>query len=217
MKRIRLLKIKSATTILSLMCSISLLCQNDTIIVKSFNPNQILCENQVTLPDSVKNGYIKCNTKEGKPLVSGQYTNNQRSGIWIWYENKNVRYTDTSEIYDYDKKKVIFCRDTSLKGPRYPGGYNDFTNDIRKGIKIPKELLKEYDGKKIIAVFSLSCEGKVSDISFHPKSEFKNSVIESLVIDALKQNYDLWIPCKDSNWWNTFGVKFNLPLIVRDK
>jgi hypothetical protein len=203
---------KTPITTLLLFYTACLFGQKETTVIQTYYPNQsVYDEYQISFPDSSKNGYFKRFTKTGRICASGQYKNNERIGIWVWFPYTEARFRDTVEIYDYDTRKEVFFKDTANKMPRYPGGYDEFGIDLGKSLKFPIELLQKYDGKTIIAQYKLSCDGKISDVKFSPKSHFRDKTVEDLIVNALTKEYYLWIPCKDGSW-DSNAIGFNMPI-----
>lgn len=192
-----------------------LLCQSDKGIIRTHYPKgSVYQEYQISLPDSNINGYFKRYTPMGKLLISGQFKNNQRSGRWVWFPNTEATYRDTVEVYDYDAKAEIYFRDTLVKGPRYPGGDSEFQNDIAKQLNFPKELITKYIGKRIIAQIKLGCTGRITEVNFSAKSDFRDKLIEAGIVSALTKEYPLWIPCKDP-LWDSLSIRYSIPFLIK--
>jgi hypothetical protein len=208
---------KSLITTLLLFYAACLFGQSDTTVIQTFYPNQsVYDEYQISLPDSNKNGYFKRFTKTGRLHITGQYKNNERTGKWVWFPYTEARYRDTVEVYDYDTRTEIYFRDTAVTAPRYPGGDAEFGNDVGRQLIFPNELMTKYDGKSITAYYKLSCTGKITDVKFTVKCDFRDKVIEDIIIAALTKDYPLWIPCKDPSWDN-LTIRFGLPITIKLK
>jgi hypothetical protein len=181
---------KTSITTLLLFYTAFLFGQSATTVIQTYYPNQsVYDEYQISLPDSNKNGYFKRFTNTGKIYTTGQYKNNERTGRWVWFPYTEARYRDTVQVYDYDTKTEIYFRDTAIKGPRYPGGDSEFANDVGRQLRLPSELVTKYDGKTITAKYKLSCTGKITDIKFTVKCDFRDKVIEDMIVAALTKDY----------------------------
>jgi hypothetical protein len=187
-------------------------------IVYTYYPNRVVYEEyKINCKDSVKNGYYKRYTTQGKILTQGVYKNGTRIGIWIWYANKEARVRDTIEKYNYDTHVSIFYKDTLYNGPRYPGGMDEFIRDVVSEIKIPDSLMAKYNGGKITPVFKLNCDGNITNIKFRIRNEAANNdqQMQEIIKAVLIKKYPLWIPCKDTTKWNEdIAIAYEIPFII---
>lgn len=197
--------------------SILLNAQSDSTARTYYAKGSLYEEYQVNSKDSLRNGYYKRYTEGGKVLAEGRYDKNNRSGVWIYYANKEARVRDTVEIYDYNLRKAIYYKYADYIGTRYPGGLEEFVIDFTANLKIPDRLIAKHAGRKITPTFKLNCDGSISDIKFPINSEynFYDKEVEAIVRYALTQKYPLWIPCRDKTEWDKYPVTYNIPITLK--
>jgi len=191
--------------------------QTDTIIIKTYNSDTKVCEEyQVTLLDSIKNGYYKRYSEHGKTVSEGRYKNNEKIGVWNYYPYKDSD-TGVLEVYNYDIKQELYCNDNvEYSGmPHYPGGLYEFQNDIVSHIKqkIGRDNVKKYRSKSMLVYFKIDKQsGSVTDVEIKPyKNEINDPYLEGLIISVF-QNSPKWILSEKINAGSLMEFKFRQPI-----
>ncbi len=191
--------------------------QTDTIIKKTYFSNTKVCEEyQVTLPDSIKNGYYKRYSEYGKPVSEGRYKNNEKIGVWNYYPYM-VSDTGVLEIYDYDRKQELYYnKNSEYSGiPHYPGGFYEFHTDIVNHIKqkIDWNITKKYKGKSVMVNFVIDKQScSVTDIAIEQyTNEIKDKFLEEIIISVFQDSPN-WICNEVINAGSLMEFKFRQPV-----
>jgi hypothetical protein len=161
--------------------------QTDSLLIKTYysDHSTLFEEYSITLSDSLRNGGYKRFNSKGKPYVSGYYKENQRSGIWDFY-NKYSGYVELIERYDYTLQKEIFYKDIYKRPAHFPGGDEEFINYVQTNKQLDK--LTNIKGE-IIVGFAVDSIGNVNNIKI---LRSLRTDIDSLVIDIL-QSSPKWV------------------------
>jgi hypothetical protein len=191
--------------------------EKTTEVIQTFYPNHSVYEEYtISLPDSLQNGGYKRFTQGGRIWVAGDFKNNLKSGIWIWYVNTEARVRDTVEVYNYDKREQIFFNyDRSLGGSEYIGGFQEFRFDFEKSLKIKEVWIEKYQDKKITVCFKVNCSGEIYDLKFDLMSQFRDAEIEAAIKRALMETAPFWKKCGDNDVDKQLPISLCQPVYIR--
>ena len=167
--------------------SIDSFSQIDSILIKIYYPDKskVFETYWINRTDSSKNGeYIRFNSY-GKIYVKGFYRNNQKIGIWDFY-NKYSGYKELFEKFDFSTYKEIYNKDSLNMQAHFPGGQEELNNFI-----LSKRQLDNFiniKGKVFISI-TIDTLGNLIDTKI---SRGLRTDIDKALIDILK-NSPKWI------------------------
>jgi hypothetical protein len=157
--------------------------------------------------DKKKNGpYLLQKTTSTDTLISGNYINDLKAGIWTYYSKSNHIFLK----YDYDSKQVVFKSDLinrmdsfyiwendkfslqKVESPTIYLGYeNQFNIMLAKIVDMPLNLLtNEMSGFSVVVV-DINEEGQIYNLTLDKglDKEFDKNLFK-----ALQSNEGKWLP-----------------------
>jgi TonB family protein len=174
---------------------------------------------------NIKHGSYNYIIRE-KIIVKGQYTNNEKTGIWEFYNDKD----SLEQKYDYSNKEMIFNNNPNgfsnckvvlneeqtevipeLK-PIFIGGMSSYNRFISDNLKYPKESkVKGIEGRQIVLIY-LTKDGLIKNIKIY-RSISPDIDEEALRLISILPNN--WIPAKHKNEF--VDVVISVPVMFRLK
>ena len=211
-------KVKLVQTILFLLAYGHLIGQSDTSIVKTYyTDKKVFEEYQITTKDSARNGFYKSFSSYGKILSEGKYTNDEKTGEWVYYSN-GASATEIVQKYNHTTQTELFYNyvyEKYLGAPRYPGGLNAMNEYITRGIykNIKKEYFKKYSGKKLEVTFSIDRKsGEVTGVHIVPHSnQIEDPEVEGIII-SIFQKLGKWTLSKTMTEKTNVGFSYTYPI-----
>ncbi|WP_282015309.1 energy transducer TonB [Marinifilum flexuosum] len=165
---------------------------------------------QVDKKSKIKEGfYYVVNTRTKDTLVTGEYLNNKRIGIWKFYKKDSTPHLE----YDYDRNQLASYNsgnriDSTFikKGDKYvldkvdnPQIYIGFENqaefDMIKKIKLPTELMEKHKSGSCLYSFIISKEGILKDITIEQSI---NKNLDKNAIKTIKELNYKWEPARQN-------------------
>ncbi|HRZ95935.1 MAG TPA: energy transducer TonB [Paludibacter sp.] len=152
--------------------------------------------------------YLKLNKLTNDTLISGNFSNNTKSGLWRYFDNsKNVYLT-----YNYDnqhlnqispeisasdsfyiKKDSIFTLEKVDSPPIYLGYKDEFGITMNQNIVLPVEIIENKIIGFCVSTFVVDKQGKMKDIRIEKSL---NKKFNQNIIQTLKTINGDWIPAK---------------------
>lgn len=162
---------------------------------------------QIDKKSKTKNGfYYKISTSTKDTLVVGNYSNDQKTGLWTYNKMNGEKYLE----FNYETKTIAsFCGDELKSDSTYilhdkkfvldrvdhPQIYLGFENEprtyIARNIKLPIEIVKNGISGKSVASFVVDENGKIRD----QKIEFSlNKEFDKKILDVISKLTGDWVP-----------------------
>lgn len=173
--------------------------------------------------ENIKHGSYNYVIKK-KIVVKGQYENNEKTGIWEFYNAND----SLEQKYDYSNKKMIYIKNENdfenckvalndekteiipeVK-PIFIGGMSSYERFISDNLKYPKKAkAKRIEGRQIVLIL-LSKDGEVKNSKIY-RSISPDIDQEALRLISILPNN--WIPAKHKNEF--VDVVLSLPVMFR--
>ena len=165
----------------------------------------------------IKQGTYTLNGRKGV-VLSGNYNNNKKSGIWKSYQsNGELYYTydfDTESLIDFSPLKIFQYKEEEFDTPPIlVRGEADFGVKVYSRVRYPSEAQKEGIQGRVMFALTVSEQGKISNV------EIVRGGHESLKKEAMRALKSVmaiveWIPAtKDGEKIATevmYEVRFKL-------
>ena len=137
----------------------------------------------------------------GKPIVKGQFDNNNKTGTWEYYGIGG----ELMQSYNFTTKQLIF--DQSLENPDfdttkyarpalYPGGYASIFREVGPSIRYPSEAIRQGNQGTVYLQAEITEDGKMVN----------EKVVEGIgwgcdeeALRVFKLAQEDWIPALDHN------------------
>jgi hypothetical protein len=164
--------------------------------------------------------YYKISTRTKDTLVIGNYSNNQKTGLWSYNNMKGEKYFE----YNYETKTIASFKGGELKSDStyilhnkkfvldrvdHPQIYLGFENEplthIARNIKLPIEIVKKGITGRSVASFVVGENGKIRDQKIeHSLSK----AFDKKILDVISKLTGDWVPATKD------GIAFSSKIIL---